>query len=190
MEIWKHITGLPSGYEISSYGNARIDYIDYTEPLSAKMTTDGYQILHIMGKSYKIHHLVASAFLENPDNKPIVRHKDNNKQNNHVDNLEWINYADLSKTVYTKGKNRAKAVICVETGRKYATLSSAALHLGLPVSAIDASATDQVACFGYHFEFIDATDNDESLIFISNREMLKLGQTMSSIEEFRAMFDK
>lgn len=45
-------------------------------------------------KTYSIHKLVALAFLANPDNKIAVNHKDGNKHNNHVSNLEWVTFSE------------------------------------------------------------------------------------------------
>ena len=68
--------------------------------LSPLINKDGYYTVYIANKKHKkrkrisIHRLVASCFLENPENLPEVHHRDSNKVNNHVFNLQWITGED------------------------------------------------------------------------------------------------
>lgn len=66
-----------------------------------RVSDTGYldYILRINGKqkSFRAHRLVAIAFIPNPNNNPVVNHKDGNKLNNNVDNLEWVTYSENSK---------------------------------------------------------------------------------------------
>lgn len=45
-----------------------------------------------LNHTMRVHRIVAMAFLDNPNNYPIINHKDENPSNNHVDNLEWCTY--------------------------------------------------------------------------------------------------
>lgn len=105
-EIWKPVAGFEGLYEVSNLGRVRSltkfvrdSYFyngrlykgrilkttknDYTGYVSVMMMKDG------KGTRRSVHRLVATAFLPNPDNLPVINHKDQNKTNNCVDNLEW-----------------------------------------------------------------------------------------------------
>lgn len=56
-----------------------------------------------IGRNYRVHILVAKAFIPNPENKLEVNHKDGDKHNNHVDNLEWSTRSENMKHAYDNG---------------------------------------------------------------------------------------
>lgn len=93
-EVWKAIKGFDGLYEVSNLGRVRSKnpYRNQTgEPRILKQFTanHGYLIVHIRRKTYLVHRLVAEAFVDNPNNYPMVNHKDENKHNNIPENLEW-----------------------------------------------------------------------------------------------------
>ena len=98
--IWKPIKGYEGLYEVSNTGLIRsLNCYNYKEPriMHTSLRKDGYLSVGLSKNNKQItrtvHRLVAEAFLPNPDNLEMVNHKDENKANNNVDNLEWCSRA-------------------------------------------------------------------------------------------------
>lgn len=94
-EIWKTIKADPK-FEVSNTGKVR--RTSDKSVLKGSYTQKGnYYRVHL-NKFYRVHILVAIAFIPNPHNLPDVHHKDKDTTNNHMDNLEWIINGDNNKT--------------------------------------------------------------------------------------------
>lgn len=96
---WKEIPGLP-GYEISIYGD-----VYFKGDVSGRKRRPsgicvqhrnrlGYYIVHINGKIYYVHRLLAITYIENPENKKEIDHIDGNPRNNSLDNLRWATHKE------------------------------------------------------------------------------------------------
>lgn len=100
VEIWKDINGFEGYYQISDYGNVRsldrFDGVNHRKGQLLKPTLkfNGYLQVglrkHNKRKYFSIHRLVAIHFIDNPENKKQINHIDCNKQNNTINNLEWV----------------------------------------------------------------------------------------------------
>jgi len=83
-EVWKDVS-FDKKYQISNLGNFKKG----NKVINGWIQNTGYKTVQINNKKYSIHRLVAEAFIPNPENKPQVNHKDENKLNNHIENLEF-----------------------------------------------------------------------------------------------------
>lgn len=92
-ETWKNIKGFGKLYQVSSNGEIR-SFTSKNKGNKVKgwVQNTGYLTICLKNKKYSVHRLVAEAFIPNPNNYPIINHKDGNKLNNKVDNLEWCTY--------------------------------------------------------------------------------------------------
>lgn len=100
MEYWKDIKGYEGIYQVSNHGRVRslnrtdsIGRIISGRILSYSLSGSGYRQLALSKNDkvryFQIHRLVAEAFIPNPNNLPCVNHKNENKTDNRVENLEW-----------------------------------------------------------------------------------------------------
>ena len=127
----------------------------------------GYEVLSIgnNGKHYntKVHRLVATAFLPNPDKLPEVNHKNGVKNDNRVTNLEWCTRSQNAKHAYANGLNYPsgglppRPIVCVELNKEFPSIWAAARYLGkTDRSRIRKSAYDsKYTAYGYHWKFIE-----------------------------------
>ena len=125
IEEWRDCPVFPQRYEVSSLGNVRNKpYLKTGRNINGFFTfgvgssqlkpykTKGYLqvVLSYEGQKItrKVHRLVAEAFIENPNNKPEVNHKDSDRANNCVSNLEWVTGSENVKHSYHEGSNTNK----------------------------------------------------------------------------------
>lgn len=132
IEIWHPCAGYETHYEVSNLGNVRsIERMvnnrlhnglrkSPQKLLKVGKSKAGYFIVSFCVDGVKsnqtVHRLVARAFIPNETNKPQVNHKDGNKLNNHIDNLEWVTvsenglhaYRVLGLSAWSKGKKLPK----------------------------------------------------------------------------------
>lgn len=101
-EIWKDVVGYEGLYQVSNMGRVK-SFCQSTKfhkqkefILKPSLINTGYEVVTLYSKEkrkkFQIHRLVATAFIPNPNNLPCVNHKDENKVNNCVSNLEWCTY--------------------------------------------------------------------------------------------------
>lgn len=128
-EIWRPIKEWETLYEVSNLGRVRskdrvvnrnvkgkVIPTKYKGKILSSHLNRGYEYVTLTNspikRQLKVHRLVAEAFIHNPDNLPQVNHKDENKVNNHVDNLEWCtneyncNYGTARKRASKKKKHK------------------------------------------------------------------------------------
>lgn len=118
MEIWKDIKGFEGYYQINQYGDVRgverlvNHYLGGKRRLKSRIVkqsigTIGYPVVQLWRDNKKgtlyIHRLTAENFIPNPENKEEVNHKDGNKANNSLENLEWVSRKENMNHAYENG---------------------------------------------------------------------------------------
>jgi len=112
-EQWRPIPGWEEHYEVSDHGRVRTK--KYDQRMMTLHEWDGYLLVWLrkggtVHKKYRIHRLVALTFLPIPEEESdvlVVNHKDRNRQNNHVTNLEWATYSENTHHYHHDNKLKA-----------------------------------------------------------------------------------
>ena len=187
-EIWKPINGYEGKYEVSSFGRARsLDrYQQRTDYRSGKRyqtfkagkilkpikCNSGYMRVSIIEDATHrgmklLHRMVAEAFIPNPDNLPEVNHKNEDKTDNRVENLEWCDhsynttYNDLQARRYNNGGGRRKRPVEQLTMQgqfvaRFDSVTEAAEAVGTSVAHIwNVCDGRQKSSCGYRWRYVE-----------------------------------
>lgn len=161
-ETWREIKGYEGTYWVSD--KARVKN---RKGLILKQTpnTSGYLATRLCrgNREYKwwfIHRLVALAFIPNPESKPDVNHKDGDKFNNAIENLEWVTkHENHIHRVYVlkRSMKPPKKIQCLESGKIYESISLASIDIGYKSTGALWKALNgkQITARGFHWTYIN-----------------------------------
>ena len=164
-EIWKDIAGYEGWYQVSNMGRVRsLDRITSKNRLikgeirKLSVTQHGYLNVSLnkngVSKTYSVHKLVATAFLENPENKPCIDHIDTCKTNNKVENLRWVTHREnINNSLTKKHQKEAKKkymVWCEELNELFDSVEQASIDLGISIQDIRDNCNGKLEVCGKH----------------------------------------
>lgn len=128
------------------------------KPKELKPCTDKAGYL-ITVNNIKIHRLVALAFIPNPDNHPVVNHKNGIKSDNRVENLEWCSQFDNIHHAINTGlfdpSDKGRRILCIELNKEYRNCEAASRELPVKAHRIYECLSGRTKrAGGYHWKYI------------------------------------
>ncbi len=149
-EIWKPIEGYEGIYDVSNLGRVRAyprigSQTSKIRLMKFAIDKNGYKKVNLTKNSKKkrffVHRLVAQAFIPNPENKPQVNHKSGQKDQNNVENLEWVTQSENAKHSFRvlgqpPNKTNCRKIRCVELDKTFASIAEASRKTGVGASEI------------------------------------------------------
>ena len=182
-ELWLPVSGYEGFYEVSSYGQVRcltrqVPHINGSTRtikgriLKTSVRCEGRHKIHttlsvsllrpgFKRKQATIHRLVATAFVPNPDQLPVVRHLDGDSLNNHVDNLAWGTYQDNSDDAIKAGATPRGECHC------HARLTEEAARIIKSTPRSQSNAERLGKQFGVHPNTIKSVWDNKSWVWVT-----------------------
>lgn len=200
-ELWKDIAGYEGLYQVSDLGRVRglersvpskwstLKVIPKTIK-NQRVNRYGYLrvSLSALGKKshFSVHRLVCGAFIDNPEGKPQVNHKDGNKKNNTISNLEWVDGSENIQHAINELGLMTKAVICVETGVEYVSATEASKKTGIYLSWLyEALKNPRYTPNGFHWVYKKDYDPHSTPPPQKYRKRIKCVQTGAEYDSIR-----
>ena len=186
IEEWRDVVGYEGLYEVSNLGNVRskekISVVVFGKlkgrqqhrkgkDIKINHANKGYSQVHLTknrcGRTERVARLVAQAFIPNPDNLPFVNHKDENRSNDCVDNLEWCtheyncNYGNRKKRI---AKAHSKPIVqCDMLGvfiRRWDSISDVTRTYGFEQSNLCKALNGKYSnAYGYVWKYVKTNNN-------------------------------
>lgn len=160
-EQWRDVPGYEGLYQVSDMG--RVRNRKRRRHLRPSVKKSGYAQVTLskdgVSAYYSIHRVVASAFLPNPGELPQVNHKNGDKLDNRLANLEWCSASENQQhrhKVLGQPGGHPKAVVCIETGQSWEAVHLAAQELNIHRTSISMACHGRrKTAGGLHFNFLE-----------------------------------